>query len=167
MKRSEAFPSNYLSKDDVAAPLTATIAGVKPVVLKGENGDEQKPVMYFAGEVKPLIVNNANWMTCEDLYGEDSDAWIGKSIEIYKDPNVMFGNKRVGGVRLRAPQQAAPVKDESPTAVWARYVEANHPTAEQIAKALGKERVSAWLAEYPAKTVYDAIELINRVKSDF
>ena len=106
MKRSDAFPSNYLSKDDVDPPITATIAGVKRATLKGEDGDETKPVMTFDGSVKPLIINNANWMTCEDLYGEDSDGWIGKSIEIYKDASVMFGNKRVGGVRLRKPNGA-------------------------------------------------------------
>src|SRR3990172_4741253 len=102
MKRSEAFPSTYLSKDDVDPPITATINDVYHVNLKGDAGDETKTAMSFVEpDVKPMIVNNANWMTCEDLYGEDSDGWAGHKVEIFKDPTIMFGGKRVGGGRVR------------------------------------------------------------------
>lgn len=106
MKRSEAFPSRYVSKDEVETPVTWTITGVGKVEMDDDNGEKKSPpVMTFsdAGS-KPLILNNTNWMVLEDLYGEDSDKWIGKTIELYKEPNVMFGNKRVGGVRVRKPQ---------------------------------------------------------------
>ncbi len=104
MKRSEAFPSSFLGKDDVPRPFIATIQDVVITEIKGENGMEKKPVMHFAGgATKPLIVNNINWIQCEVEYGPDSDGWTGKPIEIFVDPNVMFGAKRVGGVRLRIP----------------------------------------------------------------
>lgn len=102
MKRSDAFPSTYLSKDDVAIPIILTIAEVQHVTLKGDNGDEQKVAAYFVEpDSKPFILNNTNWMVLEDAFGEDSDLWKGKSIELFKDPSVMFGGKRVGGVRVR------------------------------------------------------------------
>jgi len=46
---------------------------------------------------KPIVLNNVNWLTCEDLYGEDSDMWRGKPHRLYRDPNIMFGNKRWAG----------------------------------------------------------------------
>jgi hypothetical protein len=104
MKRSDAFPSKYLGKDDVDPPRLGTISSVRIDTLKSDDGAENKPVMYFREEVlKPLILNNTNWTICEEAYGEDSDTWAGKKLELYHDPTIMFGKKRVGGVRVRIP----------------------------------------------------------------
>ena len=104
MRRSQAFPSKYLGKDDLDSPILAIIKDVDSAMIKGDIGDECKTVMYFKDpNVKAWIINATNWMTIEDEYGEDSDDWIGKTIELYKDPNVMYGTKRVGGVRVRLP----------------------------------------------------------------
>jgi hypothetical protein len=106
MKRNQAFPPNYLGKDDVRTPIAAVIEDVRSQAVQCEHGMEQKPVMTFAGgQIKPLIINMVNWQICEDAYGEDSDSWRQKPIEIYLDPSVMFGGRRVGGIRLRVPQQ--------------------------------------------------------------
>lgn len=106
MKRNEAFPSNYLAQGDVPSPIQATIGEVHPVTFKSDDGDEKKVAMAFTDQrLKPMVLNNVNWMTCEEAYGEDSDSWKGKRVEIYVDPNVMFGKKRVGGLRLRIPSQ--------------------------------------------------------------
>jgi len=112
MKRNQAFPSKFLNKDDVESPKTWTIRGVFKEVLEGENGVEEKPVLDFEEEeAKPFILNQTNWIVLEDLYGEDSDSWIGKRIELYKDASVMFGSKRVGRIRCRKPTEAIPKKD--------------------------------------------------------
>lgn len=108
MRHSDAFPSKYMAQADVETPLIGTIKDVYPESLKGENGDEQKTVMSFREDLKPMILNNTNWTTCEDAYGPESDEWVGKKIEIYNDPNVMFGKKRVGGVRVRIPATPKP-----------------------------------------------------------
>ena len=108
MKRSEAFPSNYLSKEDCTPPIIATIASLGRKTLKSDDGDETKTVMNFREEqYKPLILNNTNWLICEDAFGEDSDSWLGKKIELYNDPTVMFGKDRKGGIRIRIPQAVA------------------------------------------------------------
>jgi hypothetical protein len=109
MKRSQAFPGNFLGKDDVPSPLSAIIADVTREPVKCEFGEEQKPIMRFtSNQLKPLILNNVNWLGYEDAYGEDSDDWRGKPAEIYVDPHVMFGHKRVGGLRLRIPAKQVP-----------------------------------------------------------
>lgn len=103
MKMSEMFPSNYLKKEDVATPTRATIRNVIQDEISGDGGKELKAVLNFVGNLKPMILNRGNATTLEEAYGDDSDAWHGKTVEIYVDPSVMFGGKRVGGVRLRIP----------------------------------------------------------------
>lgn len=105
MKSTDVFLTNYLKKEDVPRPITLTIASVVTEEIGGDNGKEQKAVMYFRDKgIKPMIVNKGNWINIADTYGDESDEWIGKPIEIYVDPSVMFGGKRVGGVRVRVPK---------------------------------------------------------------
>jgi hypothetical protein len=61
-------------------------------------------LLFSEDETKPMVCNNENWMTIEAMYGEDSDDWHGKRIELYNDPSVMFGKKRTGGIRVREPR---------------------------------------------------------------
>jgi len=145
MKRSEAFPSKYMSKDDVKVPVRATIAAVRFDVLKGENGDEQKPVMYFQGDVKPMIVNNTNWMTCEDAWGDDSDNWLGKSVELYFEPSVMFGGKRVGGVRVRI-SASGKTQAAAPAMTTQQAGEVKTPKGKRVADLTADEVV--WIREH-------------------
>lgn len=104
MTEHDAFPSTYLGKDDLDAPVIAIIGDVTTHELRTDDGGtERKAVIVFDGEIKPLIVNRVNWRTLADAYGADSDDWRGKPVEIYVDPNVTFGLRRVGGVRVRIP----------------------------------------------------------------
>ncbi len=161
MKRSEAFPSQYVSKDDVEVPKAWTIETIAPVEMPSDDGSKTKspPVMFFhEADAKPLILNNTNWMTIEDLYGPESNEWKGHKIELYNDPSVMFGNKRVGGVRVRKPATSIYTIDdlkalrEQITAKGGK-VETLH--ASQIAKpeqiAVLMEKHQILLAELTAK----------------
>jgi hypothetical protein len=129
MKRGEAFKSKYLGKDDLAdGPVIVTIEDLHPVTLKDDDGhDESKTAMTFSDFPKPWLVNFTNWMTCEDAYGEESDDWIGRKIEIFVDPTVMMKGKRTGGVRCRIPttqQQAAVPFDSEPATPVMTYDDA-------------------------------------------
>lgn len=107
LKRSDVFKSKYLGKDDLATPLVLTVKDVAMQEVQSEDGHEEVPVMTFRENVKPFIVKNqTNWAIMEEAFGEDTDGWIGKSIEVYVDPNVMFKGKRTGGVRIRIPTGA-------------------------------------------------------------
>lgn len=130
MKRSSAFPPNYLSQDDVAQPIVATIADVHPEALIDQDtgATKTKPVMTFAPDnIRPLILNQVNWSTIEAAYGEDSDSWIGKPIELYRDPNIMCGKRRVGGIRVRIPAQQTTHARPAPATQAARP----HPKEEE------------------------------------
>lgn len=172
MKRNEAFPSTYLSKEDVATPILAHIEDVSMATLKSDDGDERKPVMHFREDLKGLILNNTNWTICEDAYGDDTALWAGKAVELYHDPNIMYGKKRVGGIRIRIPVQAAaqPTNGNgaapSPKERWAAFVKANGITADDVQDALGTTKVSEWLAANPTATLDDAIELVSAARAN-
>ena len=115
MKRSDAFPSKYIGKDDIGedpnAELILTIANVRFEAIKDNHGvEEDKPVMHFQERgSKPMILNSVNWQMIEKSYGPESDEWGGKRIALYVDPNIIFGGKVVGGVRVRPPA-GAPIR---------------------------------------------------------
>ena len=110
MKRKDAFPSVFMSKEDLGWPdhpkkVRAIIEDVVVEKIQGDNGTEEKAVMLFTDpDLKKLILNMINWTTLEVDYGEDSEDWAGKPVEIVVDPTVMFGKKRVGGVRVHVPE---------------------------------------------------------------
>ena len=128
MKRSEAFPTKFLSKDDIHVPTVGIVEQVINETLGQGDDQEIKPVMYFSSGIpKPMVINNTNWMNVEVLYGNESDDWTGKPIEVWVDPSVAFGGKRIGGLRLRAPAgqsqpvQAAPAADLATGEQWEMF----------------------------------------------
>ena len=127
MKRSQAFRSRYLAQADVVRPVLAMIATVTMEQVRDDGGMVAKTVMTFANdEIKPMILNGINWSICEAAFGAESDDWCGKVIEIYADPNVMYGRERVGGVRVRIP--VATPRAVAPNGPAAKPIE---PTQEQ------------------------------------
>lgn len=106
MRRSDAFPSPYLAQDDVrGGPIRATIKDVlMETVGQGSNAEEVAVLHFSDRGVKPLVLKaKINWLTIENAYGEDTEMWIGKPIDLYHDPNVSFGGEIRGGIRIRIP----------------------------------------------------------------
>lgn len=150
MKLAEMFPSNYLKKEDVPQPVTVTI---KDVVQEEMPGDKElKAVARFTGTTKPMILNKGNASLLAEIYGDDSDAWHGKQVEIYHDPGVMYGGKRVGGLRLRMPSQngAAPARSApNPAPTPAQFQKPTHwdvSDGQNVIKNQTTAQVSAWLS---------------------
>lgn len=98
-------PSNskYLSKADVGEDgLILTIKGFRMETLKGDDGEEEKMVMHFVEDVKPMVINRTNSQLIGIATGArnvgDSK---GKQIVVYNDPTVSFGGQVKGGLRIK------------------------------------------------------------------
>ncbi len=66
---------------------------------------EMKWALTFKDCAKPMILNTTNsQIIAQILKSEETDDWIGKQIVLFDDPNVSFGGKLVGGIRVRAPR---------------------------------------------------------------
>ena len=113
MNINDAFPSKYISAADLQGrDINVTISQV----IMEDLGDENKPVVYFAGGQKGWVLNRINWESVAFLHGPETDSWAGKTITLYNDPTIMFGNKRTGGIRVRPQTQAAAIQSVTTSA---------------------------------------------------
>lgn len=111
-KVSDMIVSKFLRKEDFDEDRVMTIKGVKLEDMPGDDG-QQKWVLYFREDAKGMALNVTSIRVLEKAFGDDSDMWMGKRVMLYVDPNVSFGGRVVGGLRLRAPKgQAAQTKKE-------------------------------------------------------
>ncbi len=63
--------------------LIAEIASVEISAIKDQKGNDSRvPVVTFTN-VAPMVLNITNTRILASLYGENYDAWVGKSIQIY------------------------------------------------------------------------------------
>ncbi len=110
MDIENAFPSKFLK---------AANLGGKTIRLKMTNvvmeklGDDERPVVYFNGTTKGLVLNKTNANVINEMYGRETDNWIGKDIDIYPT-RVEYAGRMVDGMRVRIPAtppkgKAAPV----------------------------------------------------------
>lgn len=104
MKTSDMIPSKFLKKSDFDEDQVVTIKGLKLEDV-GNEGD-QRWVLYFSELHKGMVLNVTSIRVLEAAFGDESDFWIGKRVKVYVDPNVSFGGKVVGGLRLMPPKNA-------------------------------------------------------------
>ncbi len=100
MRKNDALPSKYLNATDVGnGVFKLTVVSV--VMEKMENDGAMKPVMSFQGAQKSMPINATNWDNMAVVYGDESDNWIGKQIEMYTEATRMPNGTPTRGVRIR------------------------------------------------------------------
>ncbi len=59
-------------------------------------------VAYFEGLSKGLVLNTANGETLLEITGtDDPNEWKDVALQLYVDPDVKYGGKKIGGIRIR------------------------------------------------------------------
>jgi hypothetical protein len=112
MRRNDVFPSRHLKAEDIKGrEVTVTISHVEQEELIDNKTGKRamKPVIYFKGKDKGVVVNVGNWDILENAYG-DSDDWPDKRITLYTEPTRRPDGTRTDGIRVKLPpgSQAAP-----------------------------------------------------------
>ena len=114
MNINGAFPSTYLKAADLAG--RRAIVTISHVKLE-DVGDDAKPILYFQGKEKGLVLNKTNANMITEITGSDeTDHWKGKAIVLYVT-KVDYQGKRVDGIRVDYPANgngAAPVAPPPP-----------------------------------------------------
>ncbi len=139
---SEIFPSKYLSAADLnEQDLIVTIQGVEPVRLKGRDGgpDETKLVAHFHGQEKGLLLNKTNAQTIANLYGDETDDWIGERITLFPT-TVQFQGQMTEAIRVRPRRPKDAVRPKAAPAARAHVEPEQHRDGPQP-----KRDVLAWL----------------------
>jgi hypothetical protein len=117
MNINTAFPSNYLKAGDLAG--TAVSVTIREVAME-EVGrtKEKKPVVYFVGKDKGVVLNRVNSNKIAELAGSfDTEDWGGTVIALYPT-ETEFAGETVECIRVRAPKvngkpKAAPAAAET------------------------------------------------------
>lgn len=94
MKRKEVFPSNFLKADDIPGMgETFKMKELKIVEIKDIDTQEliPKPVLFFDGLEKGLILNATNWDRIAKFHGDESKGWAGKKIKLVLEAVTAFG----------------------------------------------------------------------------
>ena len=96
--------SKYLKKEDCGPNgVIATIRDLEQVNVAMEDEPEDlKWVINFEEDLKPMVLNQTNAGRIAAITGhQDTDGWPGSKIILYNDPEITFGGKMVGGIRVR------------------------------------------------------------------
>jgi hypothetical protein len=88
--------SDQINADDlISGPMTITIAEVRI-----KRGDEQPVDIYFEGSPKAYRPCKSMSRVLVAIWGPDAGQYLGRSLTLYRDPNVRFGKDAVGGIRI-------------------------------------------------------------------
>ncbi len=120
MKISETYPSKYLKATDLGGQdRTVTISACVQDELGQGSEKEIKPILHFQGREKGLVLNKTNATTIAEVYGDDTESWIGRAIVLFA-MTVPFQGKLVPSIRVRiqsAPQPAVPAAPDTATSI--------------------------------------------------
>jgi hypothetical protein len=103
---NSAFPSKFLKASDLnGQAVNVKISGVK--VESVGQGQESKPVVYFAGKQKGMVLNKTNAGKIANIAGsQDTDDWADVVVQIYPT-ETEFGGETVECIRVRPPKAGA------------------------------------------------------------
>lgn len=103
---NDLYPSNYLKASDLgdAQPVvTIDRVEVEPV----GRGKEMKPVIYFSGKQKGMVLNKTNSKKIAEIAGSpDTDDWHGVRVRLFAT-EVDFQGETVEAIRIKAPNAKA------------------------------------------------------------
>ena len=104
--------ATYLKKEDLSEPLNTALLWVKEekVTAPGK-GTKTRLVAYFERLSKGLVLNTANAEALAELTGtDDYEKWADTPVQLYVDPDVTYGGKKIGGIRIRKPLSGPTLK---------------------------------------------------------
>lgn len=124
MRMSEAFPSNYLKAADLQGRrINVTIDHV--AVEEVGRQKDRKPIVYFQGKDKGLVLNKTNGNKISAIAGTDEmDEWGGVAVQLFPTM-VDFGGEEVEAIRVAAikpgSQKPAPKPEPAPLPTAAEF----------------------------------------------
>jgi hypothetical protein len=86
--------SDQVNADDLLlGPITVTVLAVK-------GGSKEQPVSIEITDKQPYKPCKSMRRVLVAAWGDQGKDWVGKSMTLYCDPNVMYGGVKVGGIRI-------------------------------------------------------------------
>jgi hypothetical protein len=113
---NDAFPSNYLKASDLNGQ--QPVVTIDRVAFEAVGRDkEMKPILYFAGKEKGMVLNKTNSKNIANLVGSyETDDWRTFRIRLYAT-HVEFNGETVEAIRVKAAgngHATAPARPQPP-----------------------------------------------------
>ena len=104
MQIFDCFPSPYIKAADLQGQEVSVVVDTIKMEEVG-HPKESRPVCYFAGHTKGMVLNVTNSGTIVSMYGENTAEWNGRPITLFPT-TTEFGGRTVPCIRVRpAPPQ--------------------------------------------------------------
>lgn len=105
MKMNDIFPSKYLKADDLnGREVTVKISDCRMEEIGQGSNKEEKPIVYFDGKEKGVVLNKTNFSAIADAYGDETDDWRDQPVILFSVQIENPQTKKVGpAIRIRAP----------------------------------------------------------------
>lgn len=116
MNINNAFPSNYLKASDLGE--NQPVVTIDRVEVEAVGRDkEMKPVVYFIGKQKGIVLNKTNAKKIADIAGSpNTEDWNGVQVKLYAT-EVEFAGEQVEAIRVKPPLAASrPVRSQAASA---------------------------------------------------
>ena len=105
MNIDTSFPSKYLKAADLQGRnIAVQISGVQMEDVGSDDKPERKPVVYFSGAKKGLVLNKTNALTISEVFGPETDNWLGVKVQLFAT-RVPFQGRMVDAIRLTVPRE--------------------------------------------------------------
>ena len=102
MNINDQFPSKFLKAADLNG--SQIVVTIKDCIVESI-GEDKRPVLYFAGKEKGVVLNKTNATNVSEAYGPDTDEWTGKKVVLYT-AFVDFQGRSVESIRIRKPKDS-------------------------------------------------------------
>ena len=104
---NDIYQSKYLTAADLKGQAHQVCIDSVAAEILGQGSDAaHKLVCVLRGHQKGLVLNKTNSLMIAASYGDVTESWHGKVIEIYPE-NVSFQGKIAPAIRVRVPAPAA------------------------------------------------------------
>lgn len=96
LSQTIAPKSDQLNSDDlISGPRT-----IKITKVAAWNGEQPIAVNFEGDNGKPYLPCKSMRRVLVQVWGSDGNAFVGRSMTLYRDPEVIFGGVKVGGIRI-------------------------------------------------------------------
>lgn len=141
----ERKTDQWNNEDFIPGPRVFTISGVVP-----GKAEAKYDVQFSDGDGKVWRPSNGMLELLAKLWGYETSEWLGRKVELFRDPEVKMGRDRVGGIRVRAMSHID--GPQAPLIVVSRGKRAPYP-------------VQPLAAEFDESAVVDVLAEINNAES--
>lgn len=93
-----AFPSKWLKAADLNNREHTLV--IDRIIFEDVGDGDPKPVMYFQGHQKGMVLNKTNAQTLAYVHGDEMDLWSGRQVVLFVQM-VQFQSGMVPAIRCR------------------------------------------------------------------